>query len=340
MNRWQDRVTQALEREGFLVHSYESNAGIWMEADFFDEDSASYQTLSVDVPSGKVNEAQAWHHAVLSAAEGWFDESFLGDEGFTLSRKEAERIRDKILLPAADAVGKAIANGPGQRMPSGADAPAVISGIDGHVRDWYTQTYPDDELGRDIDPSLTFGEALQAVSRGGDFYDALGVTDSMIRERVFNGLSEQACIPQDAIYDAWLHKRTVSAHPSWISPSMVALGIAQGMIHVRQDDDITLTVCIGDSFFYVPIQEDEHNGLSIESLVLTITNTLSELSTNPELYGDELDYYSACLRESRNTHPDADARSGYSLGAEQRDASAAKEALGGQEPPRHSDPSR
>ena len=49
---------------------------------------------------------------------------------------------------------------------------------------------------------------------------------------------------------------------------------------------------------------------------------------------------SACLRESRNPHPGADARSGYSLGAEQRDASAAKEALGGQEPPRHSDPSR
>lgn len=73
------------------------------------------------------------------------------------------------------------------------------------VRDWYRQTYPDDELGADIDPALTFGQALDAVPTGGGFYDALGVGDSLVRERVFGELSQRSGFTYEEIYDSYIN---------------------------------------------------------------------------------------------------------------------------------------
>ena len=84
--------------------------------------------------------------------------------------------------------------------------------VPGYVRDWYVHTYPDDDLGQRITPDLTFDDAMQAVSLGGDFYDALGVDDSIVRERVFRQLEARTGIPYDAIYEAWLDAKPV---PGW-----------------------------------------------------------------------------------------------------------------------------
>ena len=80
------------------------------------------------------------------------------------------------------------------------------------VQDWYLHAYPDDELGQRITPDLTFDDAMQAVSLGGDFYDVLGVGDSIVRERVFRQLVARTGIPYDTIYDAWLDAKPV---PGW-----------------------------------------------------------------------------------------------------------------------------
>lgn len=72
------------------------------------------------------------------------------------------------------------------------------------VRDWYRESYPDDELGRGISPALTFQQAFDAVKLGGGFYDALGVGDSLVRERVFQELSVRTGIDYGGIYGAWL----------------------------------------------------------------------------------------------------------------------------------------
>ena len=84
--------------------------------------------------------------------------------------------------------------------------------VPGYVRDWYVHTYPDDDLGQRINPDLTFDDAMQAVSLGGGFYDALGVDDSIVRERVFRQLEARTGIPYDAIYEAWLDAKPV---PGW-----------------------------------------------------------------------------------------------------------------------------
>lgn len=72
------------------------------------------------------------------------------------------------------------------------------------VRDWYMTAYPGDDLGAKIDPRLTFDDALNAVPSGGGFYDALGVGDSIVRERVFQKLADLNHIEYATIHDAWV----------------------------------------------------------------------------------------------------------------------------------------
>lgn len=72
------------------------------------------------------------------------------------------------------------------------------------VRGWYRSKYPDDELGWDIAPGLTFDDVRAAVPRGEGLYDTLGVGDSAVRERVFEELSTRTGLAYDRIYESWL----------------------------------------------------------------------------------------------------------------------------------------
>ena len=91
--------------------------------------------------------------------------------------------------------------------------------------------YPDDDLGQRINPDLTFDEAMQAVSLGGDFYEALGVDDSTVRERVFHQLEARTGIPYDAIYEAWLDAKPV---PGWhpVQPPELAPHVPEESLHM------------------------------------------------------------------------------------------------------------
>lgn len=98
------------------------------------------------------------------------------------------------------------------------------------VRDWYLHAYPEDDLGQRLDPDLTFDDAMQAVSLGGDFCDALGVGDSLVRERVFRQLEARTGIPYDTIYDAWLDAKPV---PGWhpVQPPELAPHVPEEALH-------------------------------------------------------------------------------------------------------------
>lgn len=102
--------------------------------------------------------------------------------------------------------------------------------VPGYVRDWYVHTYPDDDLGQRITPDLTFDDAMQAVSLGGGFYDALGVDDSIVRERVFRQLDVRTGIPYDTIYEAWLDAKPV---PGWhpVQPPELAPHVPEEALH-------------------------------------------------------------------------------------------------------------
>ena len=50
---------------------------------------------------------------------------------------------------------------------------------------------------------LCFG-LLHTLYEGGDVYNYFGVDDSIVRERLFDGLSKELKTSYDFIYDAWL----------------------------------------------------------------------------------------------------------------------------------------
>lgn len=73
-----------------------------------------------------------------------------------------------------------------------------------NIRQFYLETFPSDELGADINPNANF-ESLWIVIRGGLVYEYIGVFDSVVRERIFEKLSELTGHNYDYIYNEWIN---------------------------------------------------------------------------------------------------------------------------------------
>ena len=71
------------------------------------------------------------------------------------------------------------------------------------IKEFYLEAFPTDELGVEINSQATFG-GLWAAIRGGIVYEYIGVFDSVVRERVFEKLSELSGHDYDYIYEEWL----------------------------------------------------------------------------------------------------------------------------------------
>ena len=81
----------------------------------------------------------------------------------------------------------------------------AVNELNKRVRAWYLKTFPDDEAGADIDKTLTWKKLRDAINNGlgSDIYRVIGVGDSVIRERVFEGLADVLRTTFDNVYDAW-----------------------------------------------------------------------------------------------------------------------------------------
>lgn len=75
--------------------------------------------------------------------------------------------------------------------------------LDSKIRAAYVQRFPEDELGREISPRLTFRILLISLLKKQDVYKALGVEDSIIREQVFQMLSGIIGCNYDFVYELW-----------------------------------------------------------------------------------------------------------------------------------------
>lgn len=73
--------------------------------------------------------------------------------------------------------------------------------VKGKVKDWYVKNYPDDDLGQDIDSDITFKDVYEHLE---NFYDIIKVSDSVIRERIFEELAKLTNQTYDKIYKIWL----------------------------------------------------------------------------------------------------------------------------------------
>ena len=74
------------------------------------------------------------------------------------------------------------------------------------IREWYMKEYASDELGASIKPDITFGDLVQSMFENGDasIYDAIGVGDSVVRERIFDEIADTLGVSYDAVYQVWL----------------------------------------------------------------------------------------------------------------------------------------
>jgi len=73
-----------------------------------------------------------------------------------------------------------------------------------NLREFYLAKYPSDDMGDGINPTATFAGLLNQLIVGGDVYAYLYVYDSIIRERLFEGLAEELNVKYDYVYDLWI----------------------------------------------------------------------------------------------------------------------------------------
>lgn len=74
-----------------------------------------------------------------------------------------------------------------------------------YIREYYMRTYPSDPCGKLLDPDITFRDLLESMMQGYDVYETLGdCSDSLVRERVFERMSEVFGITYESIYELWL----------------------------------------------------------------------------------------------------------------------------------------
>lgn len=72
------------------------------------------------------------------------------------------------------------------------------------IKNWYTKTYPSDDLGEELNDNITFYDLYVLMYQGNEVYSILGVSDSIVRERVFEKLSEILHVDYEYIYNIWL----------------------------------------------------------------------------------------------------------------------------------------
>ena len=72
------------------------------------------------------------------------------------------------------------------------------------IKQFYLETYPTDDMGKDIKDDATFVGFVTELFGDGDVYKYIGVSDSLVRERLFEELAKQLNKPYDFVYELWL----------------------------------------------------------------------------------------------------------------------------------------
>jgi hypothetical protein len=75
-----------------------------------------------------------------------------------------------------------------------------------NIKQFYLENYPSDELGAEINPNASFAGLLNQLIIDGDVYEYIRVGDSLIRERLFEGLANELGTSYDYVYDLWMNE--------------------------------------------------------------------------------------------------------------------------------------
>ena len=72
------------------------------------------------------------------------------------------------------------------------------------IKTWYLTTYSDDKQGVNINWDITFEQAAYCLKSKDDFYEFIGIADTIIRERIFEKIAELYEIDYSVVYNQWL----------------------------------------------------------------------------------------------------------------------------------------
>ena len=72
------------------------------------------------------------------------------------------------------------------------------------IKKWYLRSYPKDEMGEELNDTVTFKDLWDALNEKKDVYEIIGVGDSLIRERLFEYLALLYNVDYDVVYKKWL----------------------------------------------------------------------------------------------------------------------------------------
>ena len=73
------------------------------------------------------------------------------------------------------------------------------------IKEWYCKKFPLDELGANLNGTITFEDLFNVLDSYGDVYKSLGVSDSIVRERAFSKLAEIMGVDYEYVYEQYLY---------------------------------------------------------------------------------------------------------------------------------------
>lgn len=192
-------VIKALDEAGWRVHGNE--AGDIFTLSYRNPDTDREFAVMLSMRGRDMADPRAWvEEASLAVADDFvLWRGGLRKDEMNYVKADIDRFKSEVRRHLPDIIEHAV------------EVPSSLPDVE-HVRDWYLKAFPDDQLGAQIAPSLTFEDALTALPRGGGFYDALGVGDSVVRERVFEELADRNGLTYEDVYEAWLDGKPVPGH--------------------------------------------------------------------------------------------------------------------------------
>jgi hypothetical protein len=72
------------------------------------------------------------------------------------------------------------------------------------IQSWYLNTFLDDAEGVSLKRNVTFEQAAYCLKSKEDFYEFIGIADTIIRERIFWKIAELYEIDYSVVYNQWL----------------------------------------------------------------------------------------------------------------------------------------
>jgi hypothetical protein len=143
------------------------------------------------------------------------------------------------------------------------------------IKTWYLTTYSDDKQGVNIKWTITFEQAYNCLKSKEDFYEFIGITDSVIRERIFEKIAELYEIDYSVVYNQWLlpefkvtKKRFLEWYFSFEGLKLRFLNSCIDSLYKEGTVSIDINHLFNNCEFYIPVSimenfDDDGNDTSV-----------------------------------------------------------------------------